>query len=177
MPQTEQARHFLEVYRNLQRSADVLPLKADLSAEAVRNCIGHVFIVERKTEGYLFRLFGTQIANVTGRDHTGQYLHEVLHGQDHDHVQELMRRCLDDQIGILSVERLIYPGKDFIEVEIFRTPWADSTGVPRFIAGTFAPLPWNEKQSPGKVQSQLDYEVLRDVSKRLEVPLTAQKPS
>jgi hypothetical protein len=74
------------------------------------------------------------------------------------------------------MERLIYPGKEFFEVEIFRTPWADNNGVPRFIVGTFARLLGGGDRTGPKVRSQRDYEVLRDTSERLEMPLTALKP-
>lgn len=170
---TEQALSFLDVFRRLQRSPDALPHKADITAEAVRDCIGSVFVVERTPEGYYYRLFGTSIVEITGSDHTGDYLHNVLSGRDHDRIQDLFRRRLDERVAIASTERLTYSGKEHVQVEIFRTPWADETGAPRFIAGTFARLKGMGDGRGPKVRSHHDIDVLRDAEPRIELPVSA----
>ncbi len=124
-PQTREAEIFLRAYRRLQPAPDQIARKSDLRPEAFIECLGNVFIVEDTKEGFRFRLFGTRIVEVTGEDHTGDYLHDVLQRDDHDHVAGLLERCLRDRLGILSKERLLYPGKEYVEVEILRTPWSD----------------------------------------------------
>ena len=170
-PQTQEAEVFLQAYRRLQPTPDQLARKSDLRPEAFLRCLGNVFIVEAKAEGFQFRLFGTRIVEVTGVDHTGDYLHDVLQSDDHDHVAALLQRCLSDRLGILSTERLLYPGKEYVEVEILRTPWLDKGGEPRFVAGTLARL-----ERPGdafgmKVRSLRDIEILRDSAPRQEFSL------
>ena len=167
-PETREAGLFLDAYRRLQPAPDRLARKSDLSAEAFVRCLGNVFIVEARPEGYHFRLFGTRIAEVIGEDHTGDYLHDVLASEDHAHVADLLRRCLRDHLAILSRERLFYSGKAYVEVEILRTPWSDENGVPRFVAGTLARLGWSGGTSDLSGSSHRIIEITRDSGPRLE---------
>lgn len=167
-PQTREAGLFLEAYRRLQPAPDRLARKSDLRAEAFVRCLGNVFIVEARPEGYRFRLFGTRIAEVIGEDHTGDYLHDVLESEDHAHVADLLRRCLRDRLAILSKERLFYSGKAYVEVEILRTPWSDEKGVPRFVSGTLAKLGWSGRAFGANQRSHRVIEIIRDSAPRLE---------
>lgn len=171
LPQTREAEFFLRAYRRLQPTPDQLARKADLRPEAFMKCLGNVFIIEARPEGFRFRLFGTRIAEVTGQDHTGDYLHDVLQSDDHDHVASLLQRCLSDRLGILSTERLMYPGKEYVEVEILRTPWSDKGGKPRFVAGTLARLDRPDDASGFKVRSHRVIEIMRDSAPRQEFAL------
>ena len=170
-PQTQEAEVFLQAYRRIQPAPDQLARKSDLRPEAFFECLGNVFIVEAKARGFQFRLFGTRIVEVTGVDHTGDYLHDVLQSDDHDHVAALLQRCLSDRLGILSTERLLYPGKEYVEVEILRTPWLDTMGEPRFVAGTLARLERPGESFGMKVRSLRDIEIVRDSAPRQEFSL------
>ncbi len=172
MLQTDQASHFFRTYRALQPRPSKLARKTDLTAERFRRVVGHVFIVERVDDRFQFRLFGTRIVDITGHDHNGQFLDEVLSGSDLDHVDTLFSRCLDERIAIASTERLLYTGKEYLEVEILRTPWTDDEGEPRYISGTFAKLLLPGKGVGPKVRSQEEFDFVHDAAPRVEIPLT-----
>ncbi len=169
--QTREAEVFLQAYKRLQPAPDQLARKHDLQPEAFIRCLGNVFILEAREEGFQFRLFGTRIVEVTGEDHTGDYLHNVLEKDDHDHSAGLLKRCLSDRLGILSTERLVYPGKEYVEVEILRTPWSDKGGEPRFVAGTLARLSRADDISGFKSGSHRVIEIMRDSAPRREFAL------
>ena len=170
-PRSAEAEAFLEAYRALQPGRDQLPRKRDLTLERMLPCIRNVFIVEATAEGFLFRLYGTEIVAIAGRDLTGQYLHEVLSGADLDHIRRLKERCLAERLAIVSQERLVFPRREYVEVEVLRTPWADDTGEARFVAGTLARLPGIGSGRGPKVINERYLEILRDRKPRIEIPV------
>lgn len=165
---TPAAHDFLGIYRDLFDRYGDLPYKKDLTPERFRRCLGNIFIVERVGERFQFRLFGTAISNITDVDHTGQYLDEVLSGENLIHVTGLLQRCLDERTLIASIEHLLYEGRQWFNVEILRSPWMDDDGVPRFVAGTFATIGIGTGKGP-KVHSTIDFDFARSPRSSLEV--------
>jgi hypothetical protein len=166
---TPEARTFFELYRALTAEGR-MPPKSALTPEYVRPVMRNVFIVEARPEGYYFRLFGSEIARIVGRENSRKYLHELLEGADLEHVEAIHDDCLRRRVVIASFERLKDPGNRSVEVEILRCPFADAAGVPRFVAGTFAAIGYSIPERPGKVISRRDLVIERDAAPRMEFP-------
>lgn len=169
---TAEASSFLALYKSMRLEAGGIPPKAWLTAERVFGMIGHIFIVEARSDGYFFRLFGTEIVRITGRDHTGHYLHEVLSGNDLDQVAGLMDRCLKTPVIVATTERLLYTGREFVEVEILRCPFADETGTPRYLSGTFAAIGVTDRSTGPKVLKHQDLPIEWHTGTRSEIPIS-----
>lgn len=165
------AREFFALYSELATAVGGLPRKVDLSPERLISCLGHIFIAEATPAGIYFRLFGTKIRELTGREMTSRFLGEGLSGADLDHVEALHRRCLGEQRAIATVERLTYPVNVAIEVEILRTPWADEHGVPRFVCGTFSAV--GEKQWLPETERSWELGIERNSRQPIEIPIGA----
>lgn len=169
---TAEASSFLSLYRSMRIEAGGIPPKANLTAERVVGMIGHVFIVEARPDGYFFRLFGTEIARITGTDHTGHYLHEVLSGNDLAQVAGLMDRCLKTPVIVATTERLLYKGREFVEVKILRCPFADETGEPRYLCGTFAAIGVTDRSAGPKVLQHQDLPIEWHAETQSEIPIS-----
>lgn len=165
------AGEFFALYRELATSAGGLPRKADLSPERLISCLGHIFIAEATPAGIYFRLFGTNIRELTGKDMTFRFLGDGLTGADLDHVESLHRRCLGERRVIATVERVTYPVNIAIEVEILRTPWADERGTPRFVCGTCSAIDdhsWRPDPDPS-----WELVIERDSRQPIDIPIGA----
>lgn len=166
------AKIFFNVYNKLSESSGGPPAKADLTPERFFRCLGDVYIVQATSEGLYFRLFGTRIRALTGKDMTARFLGEGLTGADLDHVEALHHRCLNERFAIATVERLTYPMGVALEVEILRTPWADEQGVPRFVCDTFSAV--DDRQWLPETNASWKLGIERNIRQPIEIPIDAK---
>lgn len=168
---TYEAQWFLEFYNSLRSNAGVIPFKNALKPHALAPVLGFVFILEKLPGGFFFRLFGSKIAEIVGRENTRKYMHETLNGDDLDHINNLLIRCLSMPVIVATTERLLSPGKEWVEVEIIRCPFSDEHGVARFIAGTFNKTGVAEKFSGPKIIDWHDIKIEKKSISRVDIPL------
>lgn len=164
---TEFARKFISLYRGLRARSGSVPRKDDLTPEFMLPIIGSVYIIEATDQGYLFRLIGTKVAKTVGVDNTGKYLHEFQPDPEVGQLTALLDRCRAERMMVATIERLIYPDRAFVEVEVLRTPWADETGEVRFVAGTFAETGFGPSDGP-KIRSSKELRFERENPPHLE---------
>lgn len=168
---SQEACWFLDFYRSIETPEHKIPRKSALTPESLLPVLGHVFIVEALPSGYFFRLFGSDIARIVGRDHTKHHLTDMIEGDDLKHIQAILARCLSTPVIIATKERIVYPDRDWIEVEILRCPFADRHGAARFIAGTFSETGVISQNSGPKVLGTQEIEIQRSVGTDFDIPL------
>lgn len=131
-----------------------VPAKSDLDPSAIRSILPHIFIVETIADrpDYRFRLFGTHLVELVGSDKTGETFSTALGPDYAEALHQLYRPVIEEKCCVLTRERLMDPGRDHIEVEIMRVPFADPEGSVRFIVGAFTGLGvgnMDRKHTPG----------------------------
>ena len=163
-------RLFLETFRGLPVLAGArAPAKSLITPERFFDCLNHIFIVERRPEGFRFRLFGTRIAEIVGMEMQGRYIHDALDGEDLTHIGKLLNHCMDTNSIVVSTERMIRPERQFAVVEILRCPFSDTDGNNSFVAGTFERVggtiePYEKKvMSARSVRYENDHSVVRSL--------------
>jgi len=163
-------RRFLETYRTLPVEPGAsAPGKTLITPERFFDCLNHVFIAERRPEGFHFRLFGTQITQIAGIEMQGRYLQEALDGDDFAHISKLLTLCTDTSSIVVSTERMKKPERRFAVVEILRCPFANDAGQNMFVAGTFERIggtvePYDRKvMSARSVRYHPDQSVVRSL--------------
>lgn len=152
---SKSARRFIEIYRDLPRGTSGLPLKSALQPETFYDCLGNIFIIERQDGNFRFRLFGSHIVEMVGKDMTSLTLEELgMNAEDLAQIREILTRCLTKPTIIRSEERLVLPHTEYHIVEILRCPFEGDKGDVNFVSGTF-------ERIEGTVQP-LQYKVLRE---------------
>lgn len=170
---SDEAQWFLEFYRSLMSTGNAVPSKEALMPEMLKPVLSTVYIVEALPQGFFFRLFGTKIADIIGREHSKRFMHEVLEESDLDHINTMLTRCLAEPVVIATTERVVYSKQEWVQVEVIRCPFADADGVPRYVAGTLSSVSAKHRTGIGTATDLQGTRFQRDDAPRVVIPLGA----
>jgi len=125
----EALRRALDLWRSKAPEGG-LPARADFDPSEMVDYLGNVVLVdiEHDPRRYRYRLIGTDITRVTGRDMSGRYWDQVYHPSDIAVLSESLDRVLETRMPVRSTGSMKWVEKDYISVEIVDLPLA-SDGV------------------------------------------------
>lgn len=111
-----------------KKNGDRLPARADIDPVDIPRILPHISLVEREAETgrYRYRLFGSALVDILGREPTGKYLDEIYP----DFEQSESRRYRDQVFEMgkpshrIGRPSLRFP-KDFVTVERLYLPLAE----------------------------------------------------
>lgn len=88
---------------------------------------GHVALIDvsQDPERYRFRLIGTRITEMLGRDLTGRYLDEIYKEERYDTVVEGYRYCIAHRRPAKARGQMVHANKEHILFESVDLPLAD----------------------------------------------------
>ncbi|MEO9899824.1 PAS domain-containing protein [Nisaea sp.] len=170
---SDEAQWFLKFYRSQLSAGSAVPSKEALMPEVLMPVLSTIFIVEAPPQGFFFRLFGTKIADIIGREHSKRFMHEVLEESDFNHVNTMLTRCLAEPIVIATTERVVYSKQEWSQIEVIRCPFADAEGVPRYVAGTLSRVSTEHCTGISATTDRQTTWFERDDAPRVVIPLGA----
>ncbi len=105
---------------------DRLPARADFEADELMRMGGFIALidVQQEPERFRFRLIGTGITEMLGRDSTGLYLDELYDADKYDIAVEGYRYCIAHRRPARARGRMVHANMDLVHFESVDLPLA-----------------------------------------------------
>lgn len=103
------------------------PLRRDFDPLAMRDWLGHLYLADVIGAGqrFRYRLVGTQIVRMLGRDVTGRHFDEIYGVQDYEEFVASFRWIVANRRPMRSHGRVRFAGKEFYDFEAIEVPLFD----------------------------------------------------
>jgi hypothetical protein len=93
----------LFAYWNEQRGDRLAPERTDIEPSAIRQVLGDTFVLEADGFAhYPFRLAGTRLCALFGRELKGESFAKLWHRSGHSAVRELIAVVLEEKVGVVA---------------------------------------------------------------------------
>jgi hypothetical protein len=131
----------LPQYRRSKRADGRLPARRDIAPIALAYVLPNLFIMdvhsaEEPPTRFRFRLFGTELARVHGRDLTGRTFHEALEAEPADGALRHAMRLVAERIPLFVAGKMLYlKNKEWLNFENCMLPLQDDVGEVNMILG------------------------------------------
>ena len=118
-----------------------LPARADIDPVALAYILPNLFIMdvhaaEEPDKRFRFRLFGTELARVHGRDLTGRTFHEAIEREPADGAVRHAMRLVAERIPLFVAGKMLYlPSKEWLNFENCMLPLQCESGEVNMILG------------------------------------------
>ena len=122
-------RRLLEMWN--ERSADgSLPTREEFQAEDLIMFGGRVVLIDLEAEPFRmrYRLIGTKITEMLGRDSTGRYLDEIYGPEYYRRQSEHFRRVATERLPLRTYGSMAHSEKPYIPAEAIDLPVGDDAG-------------------------------------------------
>ncbi|HVR66316.1 MAG TPA: PAS domain-containing protein [Verrucomicrobiae bacterium] len=138
-PLTPGLRKLLE-YWQTKCSGGRLPTRADIDPADLSFLLPNLFLIdvnmgEEARNRFRFRLFGTELARVHGRDRTGKTFHETLEEEPADGSVTWATRLVNERIPLFVGGRVRYLRKEWLQFENAMLPLQNDGGEVSMILG------------------------------------------
>ena len=138
-PAAEPLRRLLEYWKtkciggSLPRRQDIDP--ADLSFILANLFLMDINPAEKPRNRFRFRLFGTELARIHGRDLTGKTFHDAMDQEPADGSVRHAMRLIDERTPLFVGGRVLYLKKDWLAFENAMLPLRNDAGEVNMILG------------------------------------------
>jgi hypothetical protein len=131
-------------YWSGKRQGPRLPGRRDVHPEDIPALLPWLFLVEvaHAPQRFRFRLVGTRICELAGRDHTGISVNEAEYGPAWRAVFDAYDRAVRSAEPQLDVMHAPWPGREFRRYERIVLPLAADGRTVDMLLGALSPVPW-----------------------------------
>jgi hypothetical protein len=145
--------HALYAYWDGKRAGRSMPARADLDPVDIAGLMPQVFMVDVDGEGrdLTYRLFGTGLVMLFGRDLTGQRVGEGLLTHAAEEARARYRGIVRDRRPFYHQARLREPRNDFTDVERLILPLSPNDVRVDMLIGMVMPMRWSVQPSAAPV--------------------------
>lgn len=138
-PSTPGLRKLLE-YWQTKCSSGRLPTRADIDPADLSFLLPNLFLMdvnmgEEARNRFRFRLFGTELARIHGRDRTGKTFHETLEEEPADGSVTWATRLVNERVPLFVGGRVRYLRKEWLKFENAMLPLQNDGGEVSMILG------------------------------------------
>ena len=138
-PSTPGLRKLLEYWQS-KCSDGRLPTRADIDPADLSFILPNLFLMdvdmsEAPRNRFRFRLFGTELARVHGRDRTGKTFHETLEEEPADGSVTWATRLVNERVPLFVGGRVRYLSKEWLKFENAMLPLQNEAGEVAMILG------------------------------------------
>lgn len=128
-PDLSDNRSFADLYSYwlYKKNGRELALRRDFDPLELKAHLGSLFIAEPIEDGrnFRYRLIGTGLTEVHGRDFTGKSVLDLLGSVDPDAGKSIVaayRKVLRDKVALRAQGRVVWAGKEFISFDSLHLP-------------------------------------------------------
>ncbi|MDF2365809.1 PAS domain-containing protein [Sneathiella sp.] len=117
--------YWLELKKNR-----LMPLKQEFNPAAIARHLPYVLLADVVQDPlrFRYRLLGTRITELAGRDATGKWLDEDLYGDKTDDILWLFRNCASTKQPIAVREQIQFVDRSWVTVDVVAFPLGDTDG-------------------------------------------------
>jgi hypothetical protein len=112
------------------RGSREFPERADIDPTDIPRLLPHVVLTDvfHDPLRFRYRLIGTAVTAMAGRDATGRWLDEELYGENLDRMLWAYRKCVDDRAPVAVREQIQFADRDWIVIEAVLLPLGSQGG-------------------------------------------------
>lgn len=130
-PMASRKLHDLRDYWMSRRNGKAMPSRGDIDPTAIPRLLPNITLTDvlYNPLRFRYRLVGTGIVAMAGRDATGQWLDQELYG---DKLQEMLwgfTRCVERKMPMALRESVLFVDKKWVVVEVLFLPLAEQDGA------------------------------------------------
>lgn len=110
------------------RQDRLMPRKQDFSPAAIARHLPNITLVDvfQSPLRFQYRLVGTRITELAGRNATGKWLDEELYGDRTDDLLWMYRNCVSTRQPVAVREQIQFANKSWLNVDVVAFPMSDS---------------------------------------------------
>lgn len=110
------------------RQNRLMPKKQDFSPAAIVRHLPNIALVDvfHNPLRFQYRLLGTRITELAGRNATGKWLNEELYGDRTDDILWMYRNCASTMQPVAVREQIQFANKSWLNVDVVAFPMSDS---------------------------------------------------
>jgi hypothetical protein len=152
-----QANREFYSYWDEKRAGAAAPERSDLEPEHVRHLLGDIFVLScDPAAGYPFRVAGTRMCALLGRDLKGQSFTRLFHDGDREEIEDLLGIVAEETLPTVAGITTQAPDGTRVHLELLLLPFSARLHTPLSLTGLLAPL--------NPVQGLHAYDSLKDFS-------------
>jgi hypothetical protein len=104
-----------------------MPARADFDPVDVPQILPNITITDVFYDPlrFRYRLIGTAITELTGRDATGKWLDRELYGDNLDRMLWTFQSCVEGREPVAVRQQAQFPNRDWVTVEVLLMPLGD----------------------------------------------------
>ena len=108
----------------------LMPLKQEFNPAAIVRHLPYVVLVDvfQDPLQFRYRLLGTKITELAGRNVTGKWLDEELYGDRTDDMLWMFRSCASSKRPVAVREQVQFVDKSWVNVDVVAFPLSDADG-------------------------------------------------
>ena len=138
-PSTPALRRLLEYWKTKCLNQQ-LPSRQDIDPAELSFVLPNLFLMdisltEEPHNRFRFRLFGTELARIHGRDLTGKTFHDAMDQEPADGSVRHAMRLVNERIPLFVSGRVLYLKKDWLAFENCMLPLQNEAGDVNMILG------------------------------------------
>lgn len=120
-----------------KRGSRRMPCRDDIDPVELRPHLGNVVLidVEHNPLRLRYRLIGTRITAVMGRDSTGKYYDEIYSGQLLENIYESFRWIFENMKPLRTYGESFYPDRDYYIYETLNLPLSEDDETINMVLG------------------------------------------
>jgi hypothetical protein len=124
-----------------RRRDRLLPERCEIDPSDIRSALGDTFILSYdRSAGHPFRLAGTRVCALFGRELRGSAFMELWGGRAADPVARLLVAAADDSVGVVAGVRGVNGNGSPVELELLLLPLKHGGRTHQRVIGTLAPF-------------------------------------
>jgi hypothetical protein len=124
-----------------RRGLSAIPERSEIDPGSLRQALGDTFILAFNTlNGHIFRLAGTRICALVGRELKGEGFIALWDERDRRRLAELIRAAIDDSVGLLAAVQGTNADCQTLDLELILLPLTHCGQTHLRLIGTLAPI-------------------------------------
>ncbi|MGP9811398.1 PAS domain-containing protein [Rhodopseudomonas sp. NSM] len=128
-------------YWDSQRGHAPAPERSDIEPGAIRELLGDIFVLScDAAAGYPFRVAGTRLSALLGRDLKGESLPGLFGGDSRRECEDILGVVADESLALVAGVTSSSPAGAVAHLELLLLPFAPRLHTPLTMTGLLAPL-------------------------------------
>ncbi len=134
-------------YWDEKRAGAAAPERSDLEPEHVRHLLGDIFVLSYDpSAGHPFRVAGTRMCALLGRDLKGQSFTGLFRDDDRGEMRDILGIVAEETLATVAGITALAPDGTRVHLELLLLPFSARSHSPVSLTGLLAPL--NPPQGP-----------------------------
>jgi hypothetical protein len=127
-------------YWDDKRGADRAPDRSEIEPHALRELLGDIFVLAYEDTGFPFRVAGTRVCALFGRDVKNQSFSALFAPENRGEIEEIVSVVAEETLPAIAGITAITQGGEPVHLELLLLPFNTRAHTPISLTGLLAPF-------------------------------------